>query len=127
MTALTVLPGQRPSRQANQRRTVGDEILTPEEEDHVQELVRIILGVDLGAVLQQDPDLGRHVMVADANGGFLPGCRPHGSCRRRARSCLEVQARLLKDVTVRQSQGGHSGFSFPTGIRYRVGGYRGHA
>jgi hypothetical protein len=43
---------------------------------------------------------------------------------------LEVQATLLKDVAIRQSQGGYSGFSFPigkTGIRYRVGGYRGHS
>jgi len=42
------------------QRAVGDEILTPEEEDHVQEVVRI-LGVDLGAFLQQDSELGRHV------------------------------------------------------------------
>jgi hypothetical protein len=112
------------------QRAVGDEILTPEEEEHVQELVRI-LGVDLGAFLQQDPELGRHVMVAEANGGFLPAVLSSRLVQKRGEIVhLEVEAALLKDVTVRQSQGGYSGFSFPigkTGIRYRVGGYRGHS
>lgn len=112
------------------QRAVGDEILTPEEEDHVQELVRI-LGIDLGAFLQQDPELGRHVMVAEANGGFLPDVPSSPLVQKKGEIVhLQVQATLLKDVTVRQSQGGYSGFSFPigkTGIRYRVGGYRGHS
>jgi hypothetical protein len=112
------------------QRAVGDEILTPEEEDHVQELVRT-LGIDLGAFLQQDPELGRHVMVAEANGGFLPEVSSSRLVQKKGEIVhLEVQATLLKDVTVRQSQGGYSGFSFPigkTGIRYRVGGYRGHS
>lgn len=112
------------------QRAVGDEILTPEEEEHVQELVRI-LGVDLGAFLQKDPELGRHVMIAEANGGFLPDVPSSRLVQKKGEIVhLEVQATLLKDVTVRQSQGGYSGFSFPigkTGIRYRVGGYRGHS
>jgi len=112
------------------QRAVGDEILTPEEEEHVQELVRI-LGVDLGAFLQQDPELGCHVMVAEANGGFLPEVPSSRLVQKKGEIVhLEVQATLLKDVTVRQSQGGYSGFSFPigkTGIRYRVGGYRGQS
>lgn len=109
---------------------MGDEILTPEEEAHVQDLVRI-LGVDLGAFLQQDPDLGRHVMVAEANGGFLPEVASSLLVQKKGEVVhLEVQATLLKDVAIRQSQGGYSGFSFPigkTGVRYRVGGYRGHS
>ncbi len=112
------------------QRAVGDEILTPEEEDHVQQLVRI-LGIDLGALLQQNPELGRHVMVAEANGGFLPEIPSSRLVQKRGEVVhLEVQATLLKDVTVRQSQGGYSGFSFPigkTGIRHRVGGYKGHS
>jgi hypothetical protein len=112
------------------RQAVGDEILTPEEEAHVQELVRV-LGVDLGGFLQGDPDLGRHVMVAEANGGYLPEVASSRLIQKKGEVVhLEVQATLLKDVTIRQSQGGYSGFSFPigkTGIRYRVGGYRGHS
>lgn len=109
---------------------VGDEILTPEEEEHVQELVRI-LGVDLGAFLQQDPELGRHVMVAEANGGFLPevpssrlvteerrdraprgqGDAPQG--RHRSSVAGRLQRLQLPD---RQDR-----------LRYRVGGYRGQS
>ena len=36
----------------------------------------------------------------------------------------------MKEVAIRQWQGGYSGFSFPigkTGVRYRVGGTRGHS
>jgi hypothetical protein len=112
------------------QRAVGDDILTPEEESHVKELVRV-LGVDLGALMRQSPDLGRHVMVAQANGGSLPEISSSRLMQKKGEVVhLEVQATLLKDVTVRQSQGGYSGFSFPigkTGIRYRVGGYRGHS
>lgn len=112
------------------RQAVGDEILTPEEESHVQELVRV-LGVNLGLFLRTDPDLGRHVMVAEANGGFLPEVASSRLMQKKGEVVhLEVQATLLKDVAVRQSQGGYSGFSFPigkTGVRYRVGGYRGHS
>ncbi len=43
--------------------------MTDEEEDHAEALVRI-LGIDLRAFLRQNPDLGHHVVVARANGGF---------------------------------------------------------
>jgi hypothetical protein len=69
------------------QRAVGDEILTPEEEEHVQELVRV-LGIDLGAFFRQNPDLGRHVLVAQARGGSSRRSPPHASSRRRARSCI---------------------------------------
>jgi len=42
----------------------------------------------------------------------------------------ECPANLMKEVGVRQYQGGYSGFSFPigkTGIRYRVGATKGHS
>lgn len=73
-----------------------------------------ILGVDLGASLQQDPELGRHVMVAEANGGFLPEVPSSRLVQKKGEIVhLEAKATLLKDVTLRQSQGGYSGFSFP--------------
>ena len=43
---------------------------------------------------------------------------------------LEWPATLMKEVAIREYQGGYSGFSFPvgkTGIRYKVGGSRGHS
>jgi hypothetical protein len=139
LPALATQTGLAPEQMAQEKsdafssyvqRAVGDEILTPEEEDHVQELVRII-GIDLGAFLEQNPELGRHVMIAEANGGFLPEVQSSRLIQKTGEIVhLEAQATLLKDVTVRQSQGGYSGFSFPigkTGIRYRVGGYRGRS
>jgi endogenous inhibitor of DNA gyrase (YacG/DUF329 family) len=112
------------------QQAAGDDILTPEEESHVQELVRV-LGIDLGALFRENPDLGRHVMVAEANGGVLREISSSRLMQKKGEVLhLELQATLLKDVTIRQSQGGYSGFSFPigkTGIRYRVGGYRGQS
>src|SRR5712691_4129458 len=43
---------------------------------------------------------------------------------------LEWPASLMKEVTLREFRGGYRGFSFPigkTGIRYRVGGAKGHS
>jgi ribosomal protein L21E len=43
---------------------------------------------------------------------------------------IECAASLMKEVAIRQYQGGYSGFSIPlgkTGIRYKVGGSRGHS
>ncbi len=112
------------------RQAVGDDVLTPEEETHVQELVRV-LGIDLGSFLAANPDLGRHVMIAEANGGFLPEVSSPRLIPRKGEIVhLEIPATLMKEVAIRQTQGGFSGFSIPigkTGIRYRVGGYRGHS
>ncbi len=112
------------------QQAVGDDILTADEEAHVQELVRT-LEIDLAAYLRANPDLGRHVMIAEANGGILPQVHSSRLIQKKGEVVhLELDATLLKDVTIRQSQGGYSGFSFPigkTGIRYRVGGYRGQS
>jgi hypothetical protein len=43
---------------------------------------------------------------------------------------MEWPASLMKEVAIREYKGGYSGFSFPvgkTGIRYKVGGSRGHS
>ena len=43
---------------------------------------------------------------------------------------LEWPAALMKEVALHEYRGGYSGFSFPigkTGIRYKVGGFRGHS
>jgi transcription initiation factor TFIIIB Brf1 subunit/transcription initiation factor TFIIB len=111
-------------------RAVGDDLLTPEEESHASRLVEV-LGIDLHALQRENPDLARHALIAEANGGFLPQVPSSRLLQKKGETVhLEVQATLLKDVTVRQSQGGYGGFSFPigkTGIRYKVGGYRGHS
>ncbi len=110
------------------QQAIGDDILSADEEAHVQELVHS-LGIDLAAYLRANPELGRHVMIAEANGGTLPVVPSARLIQKKGEVVhLELDATMLKDVTVRQSQGGYSGFSFPigkTGIRYRVGGYKG--
>jgi hypothetical protein len=79
-----------------------------------------ILGIDLGAFLQQNPELGRHVMVAEANDGFLPEVAPSRLVQKRGEVVhLEVQATLLKDVTVRQSQGADTAGSATTRVEPR--------
>lgn len=111
-------------------RAVGDDLLTPEEENHVNQLVQV-LGIDLQGFYRENSDLARHALIAEANGGLLPQVASSRLMRKKGETVhLEVQATLLKDVTIRQSQGGYSGFSLPigkTGIRYKVGGYRGHS
>jgi hypothetical protein len=128
LSALATQTGLPPEQLAQEKtraftsyvqRAVGDEILTPEEQDHVQQMVRI-LGIDLGAFLQQNPELGRHVMVAEANDGFLPEVAPSRLVQKRGEVVhLEVQATLLKDVTVRQSQGADTAGSATTRVEPR--------
>jgi hypothetical protein len=111
------------------QRAAGDDILTPEEEQHVERLLTV-LGIDSQAFFASEPELARHVMIAQANGG-LPEVVSSRLVQKRGEVVhLEIAASLVKDVAVRQSQGGYSGFSFPigkTGIRYKVGGYRGQS
>ncbi len=112
------------------QQAVADDVLSAEEEEHVQQLVSG-LDIDLAAYLRAHPELGRHVMIAKANGGTLPEVQSSRLIQKKGEVVhLELDATMLKDVTVHQSQGGYSGFSFPigkTGIRYRVGGYRGQS
>src|SRR6478672_7279737 len=112
------------------QRAVSDDVLSADEEAHIHQLVSD-LGIDLTAYLRANPKLGRHVMIAEANGGTLPVVQSTRLIQKKGEVVhLELDATMLKDVTVHQSQGGYSGFSFPigkTGIRYRVGGYRGQS
>ena len=112
------------------QQAVVDDVLSADEEAHVQQLVNT-LHVDLAAYLRENPELGRHVMIAEANGGTLPEVQSSRLIQKKGEVVhLELDATMLKDVTVHQSQGGYSGFSFPigkTGIRYRVGGYKGQS
>lgn len=104
------------------QRAVGDDLLTPEEESHVNQLVQV-LGIDLQAFYGVHSDLARHALIAEANGGLLPQVASSRLIQKKGETVhLEVPATLLKDVTIRQSHGGYSGFSFPigkTGIRYK--------
>jgi hypothetical protein len=71
------------------------------------------------------------VFIASVNGGFLPEVSsPHLMTKKGEIVHMGWPASLMKEVAIREYKGGYSGFSFPvgkTGIRYKVGGSRGHS
>jgi hypothetical protein len=109
---------------------VADDLLTPEESSHLDGLLAA-LGMSWDDVRSSDPDLYEHAFVSSINGGQLPEVSsPHILQKRGEVVHYDCEATLMKEVAVRQYQGGYSGFSFPigkSGIRYRVGGSRGHS
>ncbi len=109
---------------------VADDILTPEEDAHLG-LLMSTLGVTWDQVRAVDPQLPDHALIASVNGGRLPEVTlPHILPKKGEVVHLECPASLMKEVTIRQYQSGYSGFSIPigkSGIRYKVGGSRGHS
>jgi hypothetical protein len=109
---------------------VADDILTPEESSHLSSVLTA-MGLSWDDVRQVDPDLVEHAFVSSINGGQLPEVSaPHILVKMGEIVHYECPASLMKEVAVRQWQGGYSGFSFPigkTGIRYRVGASKGHS
>lgn len=88
------------------------------------------LGIDLNAYLNKHPDVQDRLVIAGINTGRLPGAKPpyHILVKPGEEVLLEAPASMLKEVADRQWQGGYSGFSFriAKGVRYRIGGMRGH-
>lgn len=109
---------------------IADDFFTQEEHERLSELIAAFR-LTPDALAQADRALSHDVGVAEINSGFLPEVRsPHLIPKAGEIVHVEVPATLMKEVAVRQYQGGYSGFSFPigrTGIRYRVGGSRGNS
>jgi hypothetical protein len=109
---------------------IADDIFTPEEHKRLSALMSAF-GLAPDSLASADRDLSHDVLVAEINSGYLPEVRsPHVIAKAGEIVHLEVPATLMKEVAVREYQGGYSGFSFPigkTGIRYKVGGARGHS
>ncbi len=109
---------------------VADDILTPEEDSHLANLMAA-LNLSWDQVRTVDPLLPDRALVSAVNGGNLPEVpSPRLMAKKGETVHIECAASLMKEVSIRQYQGGYSGFSFPigkTGIRYRVGGTRGHS
>jgi hypothetical protein len=109
---------------------VSDDLLTPEENARLQVLMSG-LSVTWEQLHAVDPALSERVFVSAINGGQLPEvASPHIIAKKGEIVHYECTASLMREVAVRQYQGGYQGFSFPigkTGIRYRVGGSRGHS
>lgn len=108
----------------------ADDIITPEEESHLTQLLAV-LALDWSTIGAVHPELPQRISIAAVNGGILPEvASPSILPKKGEKIHVECPASLMKEVTIRQYQGGYSGFSFPigkTGIRYKVGGSRGHS
>src|SRR5438105_2610215 len=106
---------------------LADDILSVEEEQQL-DTISSVLGVK-GSGLPSD--IANHLLIASATAGRLPvESSTTLICKRGEVVHLEWPAALMKEVTMREYRGGFQGFSFPigkTGIRYRVGGVRGHS
>jgi hypothetical protein len=108
----------------------ADDILTPEEDAQLGR-IQSALGLPSQRLMQADPDLYDRIAISTINGGVLPEvASPHILPKKGEIVHAECPATLMKEVAIREYQGGYRGFSFPigkTGIRYRVGGARGHS
>lgn len=132
-TGLAEKDLQKMNSDAVERRLSGviaDEVVTTEEEQGIAELLTG-LGLAWGDVVAHHPQLGNQFLIGMANAGRLPAIEDSQLMTKRGEVVhLEQPAALMKEVVRRQYVGGYSGFSFPigkTGIRYRVGGVRGHS
>jgi hypothetical protein len=111
-------------------RAVADDILTPQES---AELARLIttLNITWAWVDAVAPGLQDKVFISSINGGILPEeASPHILPKKGEVVHFECSASLMKEVAVREYRGGYQGFSIPlgkSGVRYRVGGSRGHS
>jgi hypothetical protein len=112
------------------RNAIRDDLVSAEEEAHLSRLMTT-LGVGMSDVARLDPELPAHLLIASVNAGNLPEVRePHVMARKGEIVHVETNASLMKEVTVRQYVGGYQGVSIPigkSGLRYRVGGARGHS
>jgi hypothetical protein len=106
---------------------LADDHLTSDEEAAFDAVMR---GLGLSDDdLQSHADLLTRIAVAGFNDGRLPTvASPQLMARRGEVVHMEVSAALLKEVAVREWQGGSQGVSFQVakGVRYRVGATRGH-
>ncbi len=106
----------------------SDDILTPEEDATLTTAVER-LGVSWEWLNQAHRPLVDRIMISSANSGRLPALDSTGLMTKPGEIVhMEVHARLMKEVVVREYRGGYQGFSIPvgkSGVRYRVGGARG--
>lgn len=112
------------------RSMLTDDVLTREGDRRLGATLEA-LGLTWNGFLAERPGLRHSLIIASANGGLLPELATHQLITKDGEAVhLEWPAALMKEVAVREFQGGYSGFSFPigkTGIRYRIGGARGRS
>jgi uncharacterized Zn finger protein (UPF0148 family) len=109
---------------------ISDDVITSEEDDRLESMLPS-LGLTWDEIERSFPDLTDALVIARLNGGILPEVNAPQLLTKKGETVhLECSAELMKEVTQREFRAGYQGFSFPigkTGIRYRVGGARGHS
>lgn len=111
------------------RAVIGDDVVTPEEEDRLGK-VGDILGTPVQRLDKKNPPLFEELAIAGINSGRFPALpNPSIMLKRGETAYASFSASLMKDQTVREFRGGSSGVSIPLGhgVRYRVGGVRGRS
>lgn len=108
---------------------LADDILSEEEEQSFDQVITT-LGVPPTQLAYELRDVLFRLIIAQANDGRLP-VAPRSDILLKKNEVLHFQipASLMKQVAVREYQGGYSGFSFRIvkGVRYHVGGTRGRS
>lgn len=110
-------------------RVLADDYLSEEEEKEFENITDA-LGMSEQDFLQLDRSMFSRLFVAQANAGrlnVLPESRTRLIAKKDEAVHLEVPAGLMKEVAIRQYQGGYSGVSFRVakGVRFSTGGVRG--
>lgn len=111
------------------RRANSDDVLTLEEEKHLFALSGA-LGLDLGDVASNAPELFEELMVCRINDGRPPTLTDPPMLTKRGETAYGAfNAALMKEAVRREFRGGSSGVSIPVGfgVRYRTGRFRGHS
>jgi hypothetical protein len=108
---------------------LDDDILSEAEENQLLKLGQA-LGVDDQELQTSQKDILHRLIVARVNDGRLPSLAEPMLLRKKGEIVhAEMNATLMKEITLREYRGGYSGFSFRVmkGVRYHVGGTRGHS
>ncbi len=109
---------------------VADDLLTPKESSDLSS-VMTALGLD---GMRSRGWIGNCTIGSSSPASTVASSRrwhrPHILQKKGEVVHFECPASLMKEVAVREYRGGYQGFSIPlgkTGVRYRVGGSRGHS
>lgn len=111
------------------QKALEDDYLTEEEEQRMSAIAGA-LGIDQAAFDAKFDDMKPQLVVARVNDGRLPELpNPQIILKKNEVAHISANASLIKEVAVREYQGGYRGASFriAKGVRYHVGGTRGRS
>jgi hypothetical protein len=109
------------------QQVLADDILTEAEEKQLLGTAEA-LGIENTEITSDFKDILFRLLVAQANDGRLPIIpNPNIALKKDEQVHLEMQSALLKEVAIKEYQGGYSGVSFriAKGVRFHTGGARG--